>query len=98
MKFSLYPLTQKVDTSRSQASNIVRELKLINHQAHEIKNELDQINQTQQGEKSPYLTDRPYYDENRIKGSMQETSWKQEIPHREGLRTPEHNLKKLNIV
>jgi hypothetical protein len=98
MKFSVYPITQKVDTSRSQASNIVRELKSLNHQAHEIQSELKTMHQAQQSENSPYLTDRAYHDENRIKGSQKELSWKEGAPQREGLQTPEHHLKKLNII
>jgi hypothetical protein len=98
MKFSLYPLSQKIDTSRSQASNIVRELKSIHHQAHEIKSELKDLNKASLKDNSPYLTDRSYFDESRIKGSQKELSWKESVPQRETLQMPEHNLKKLNII
>lgn len=94
--------SRNVDTSAKRSGDVLRELRKQRADIQAIhKEQVELILNLNRVKDSPYLTDRPNYNPDKIQGTEKETAWKKvEVasPFDNTERTQKMNLKKLNVI
>lgn len=92
--------TQSYSNLGEELRNIKTELKIANHESALAQEENNGKEPIGSATSSPYLSDQPFYNKERIYNSPKETSWK-DVRSEDDNRQAAYNimkLKKLNII
>lgn len=111
MKINRLNSIKSYDTSTGRSNDIVEGLESISYSLQKLETLNEKIARPKQGDSSsPYLTDRPDYNPERIKGTQKELEWKKVALSREdqlkeitsednnGIADNHSLSKKLNII